>query len=214
LVLSRPPPPLAVEAPESGNEDAPETVKLRFLQQLRDLMPLARERLAEAQGRYKRNYDRTVRPKNDGIPKDSWVYVRKEVHAAGTNPKLDDQVEGPFQVALNDGHTLILRIGDDLARVNSDRITPAPAPLLPGNNAQSPPVDGQELPLTESAPGDEPEYVIERIVGARQLRDGSLRYKIRWFGYGKDDDTWEPEEHLPEALVRKYHRKTRLPRAN
>jgi hypothetical protein len=130
-------------------------VKLRFLQQLRDLMPLARERLAEAQGRYKRNFDCTVRPKNDGIPKDSWVYVRKEVQAAGTNPKLDDQVEGPFQAALNDGHTLILRIEDELSRVNSERITPATAPLVPANKAQSPPVDGQELPLTEFAPGDE-----------------------------------------------------------
>jgi hypothetical protein len=126
-------------------------VKLRFLQQLRDLMPLARERLAEAQGSYKRNYDRTVRPKNDIFPKDSWVYVCMEVHTAGANPKLDDQVEGLFQVALNDGHKLILRIGDELARVNSDRITPAPAPLVPSNNAQSPPVDGQELPLTEFA---------------------------------------------------------------
>jgi hypothetical protein len=180
-------------------------VKLRFLQQLRELMPLARERLAEAQGRYKRNYDRTVRPKNDRIPKDSWVYVRKEVQVAGTNPKMDDQVDGPFQVALNDGHTMILRIGDDLARVNSDRITPAPTPLVSANNAQSSPVDGQELPLTEYAPGEEPEYVIEQIVGARQQRNGSQRYKIRWFGYGMEDDTWEPEEHLLMAMVRKYH---------
>jgi hypothetical protein len=27
-----------------------------------------------------------------------------------------------------------------------------------------------------------------------------------------EDDTWEPEEHLPRAMVRKYHRKTGLPR--
>jgi hypothetical protein len=149
LVLSRQPPPLAVETRESGNEDTPETVKLIFLQQFRELMPLTRERLAEAQGRYKRNYDRTVRPKNDGIPKYSWVYVRKEVHAAGTNPKLDDQVQGPFQVALNDGHTLLLRIRDDIARVNSDRITAAPTPVVPANDAQSSPVDGKELPLSD-----------------------------------------------------------------
>jgi hypothetical protein len=173
-------------------------------------MPLARERLAEAQGRYNRNYDRTVRPNNDGIPKDAWVYVRNEVHAAGTNPKLDDQVEGPFQVALNDGHTLLLRIGDDIARVISDRITPAPTPVMPANNAQSSPVDRQELPLTDYGPGEEPEYVIEQIVGARQLRDGSLRYKIRWFVYGMEDYTWEPEGLLPRAMVRKYHRKTGL----
>jgi hypothetical protein len=75
LVLSRPPPPLAVEAQKSGDEDIPDTVKLRFLQQLRDLMLLARERLGEAQGRYKRNYDRTVRQMNDVIPKDAWVYM-------------------------------------------------------------------------------------------------------------------------------------------
>jgi hypothetical protein len=213
-VLSRPPPPLAVEAPDSGNEDTPDTVKLRFLQQLRDLMPLARESLAEAQGRYKQNYDRTVRPKNDGIPKDAWVYVRKEVHAAGTNPKLDEQVEGPFQVALNDRNTLLLRIGDDIARVNTDRITLEPVPLASANEAQSSPVDGQTQPLSDNPPREEPEYVIERIFGARQLRDISLRCKIRWFGYGKDNDTWEPEKHLPKDLVRKYHRKTGLPREN
>jgi hypothetical protein len=135
-VLSRPPPPFAVETRESDNEDTPETVKLRFLQQFRELMPLTRDCLAEAQGRYKRNYVRTARPKNDGITKYSWVYVRKEVHAAGTNPKLDDHIEGPFQVALNDGHTLLLRIGDGIARVNSDRITPAPTPVVPANNEQ------------------------------------------------------------------------------
>jgi hypothetical protein len=77
----------------------------------------------------------------------------------------------------------LLRIGDKIALVNSDRITPAPTPVVPANNAQSSPIDGQELPLTDYDPGKEPEYVIERIVGARQLRDGSLNYKIRWFGY-------------------------------
>jgi hypothetical protein len=91
------------------------------------------------------------------------------VHAAGTNPKLDDKVEGPLQVALNYGHTLLLRIGDDIAQVNSDRITPAPTPVVPANNAQFSPVHGQELSPTEFASGEEPEYVIERIVGARQL---------------------------------------------
>jgi hypothetical protein len=203
LVLSRPPPPLSVEAPESGSEDAPDTVKQRFIRQLRDLVPLAKQRLAEAQARYKRNYDRGVRQKNDGIEKDSWVYLRKEVHDAGTNPKLDDQVEGPFQIALNDGHTLVLRDGDDLMRVSSDRVTPAPAPA-----GQA---DRQDAKPDEAPAGEEPEYVMERIVGARQQTDGSLLYRIRWHGYSKEEDTWEPWEHLPEAVVRKYHRKTGLP---
>jgi hypothetical protein len=181
-------------------------VKQRFIRQLRDLVPLAKQRLAEAQARYKRNYDRGVRQKNDSIEKDSWVYLRKEVHDAGTNPKLDDQVEGPFQVALNDGHTLVLRDGDDLMRVNSDRVTPAPTPAVQ--------TDRQDARQGDAPAGEEPEYVMERIVGARQQADGSLLYRIRWHGYSKDDDTWEPREHLPEAVVRKYHRKTGLPVPN
>jgi hypothetical protein len=181
-VLSRPPPPLAVETPESGNEDTPETVKLRFLQKLRELVLLARERLAEAQGRYKRNYDRTVRPKNDCIPKDAWVYVRKEVHAAGTNPKLYEQVEGPFQVALNDGNTLLLCIGDDIARVNSDRITPAPAPLASANEAQSSPVDGQKLPYSDNTPGEELEF--------RHRTNFRCPTTARWLSAVQDPMVW------------------------
>jgi hypothetical protein len=78
------------------------------------------------------------------------------VHAAGTTLKLDEQVEGPFQVALNEGNTFLLRIGDDIARVNSDRITPSPAPLASANKAQSSPVDGQKLLLSDNTPEEEP----------------------------------------------------------
>jgi hypothetical protein len=67
--------------------------------------------------------------------------------------------------------------------------------IVPANNGPSSPVDGQELPLTDYAPGEELEYFMEGIIGARQLRDGSLRYKIRWIGYGIEDDTWVPEEY-------------------
>jgi hypothetical protein len=115
-------------------------------------------------------------------------------------------------VALNDGNTLLLRIGDYIARVNSDQITPKPSPLASANEAHSSPVDGQKLPISDNTPEEEPEYVIERIVGARKLLDGPLRYKIRWFGNGEYDDIWEPAKHLPKGLVRKHHRKKGLPR--
>jgi hypothetical protein len=213
LVLSRPPSPLAVEVPESGNGDTPETVKLMFLQQLLEPMLLVRERLAEVQGRYKRNYDRTVRPKNDDIPKDAWVYVSKGVHAAGTNPKLDEQVEGPFNVSLKDFNTLLLRIGDEIARANLNRITPAPTPLVSANDEHSSPVEWKKIQNTYNGPVEEPEYAIERFFGARQQRDRSILYNIRWFGYGEEDDIWEPENHLHKGLLLKCHRKTELPRA-
>ena len=62
--------------------------------------------------------------------------------------------------------------------------------------------------------GIEPEYVMERIIGARQLPDGSLRYRVLWYGYSREDDTWEPAAHLSKSVLRKYHRRTGLPLPN
>jgi hypothetical protein len=128
LVLSRPPVTLSTEIPSTETECNAETEKLRFLRRLKELLPMAAERLRMAQKRYKRNYDKHVRPKNQEVREGGWVYVRKEVYDVGVNPKLLDQVEGPFQVFDNDHHTMLLRMGDHLVRVNSDRITPVPAP--------------------------------------------------------------------------------------
>jgi hypothetical protein len=60
-------------------------------------------------------------------------------------------------------------------------------------------------------PEQEAELQLERIVGARQMADGTLLYLIRWFGYGLEDDTWLPVEYLPKHIVRRYNRRTRLP---
>ena len=50
------------------------------------------------------------------------------------------------------------------------------------------------------------EYVIEGIVGAGQDSDGSELYRVRWEGYGPEDDTWEPAANLPRSLVSAYKR--------
>jgi hypothetical protein len=34
--------------------------------------------------------------------------------------------------------------------------------------------------------------VFERIVGMRKKNDGSFRYRVRWYGYNRNDDTWDP----------------------
>jgi hypothetical protein len=77
---------------EAEVQDTPASVKLRFITVVKKLVPLAQTRLAEAQAQYKRNFDRSIKEKNKEVLSGSWVYLRREVHEAGRNPKLNDQV--------------------------------------------------------------------------------------------------------------------------
>ena len=51
-------------------------------------------------------------------------------------------------------------------------------------------------------------YEVKRIV-AHRLRNGQYTYRVHWAGYSKDEDTWEPEEHLDgaEGKLKSYWRK-------
>jgi hypothetical protein len=52
--------------------------------------------------------------------------LRREVHEVSRNPKLYDQVDGPYCVIETDGRVFKLRIGDDDVPVSSGQIIPAP----------------------------------------------------------------------------------------
>jgi hypothetical protein len=101
---------------------------MRFLGRLKELRPLAKKKLAEAQARYKATFDHSLREKDKEFQEGSWVYERKEFHATGTTPKLDAQVDGPYRVLETDGLTFQIQQGEQKVRVSSDRISPAPTP--------------------------------------------------------------------------------------
>jgi hypothetical protein len=127
LVLTRPPPTTSLQAQPVEVEVNPAKQKQAFLEKLKSLRKRADGRLSEAQEKYKRTYDRGVpREKNAGIPVGGWAYVRAEVPETGRCHKLYSLVHGPYEVVENDSHTFRLRMGSDVVRISSDRITPAP----------------------------------------------------------------------------------------
>ena len=72
----------------------------------------------------------------------------------------------------------------------------------------------EEHPSGNTPERDKPEadeFVFEKIVGTKMSKDGTILYRIRWFGYSREDDTWEPRAHLPISAVRRYHRRVGLP---
>jgi hypothetical protein len=76
--------------------------------------------------------------------------------------------------------------------VSSDRIKPAPVSDPEPRNREDPidetarPVaaedDDEEEEGYEGAPMDD--FLFERITGMKKHNDGTLRYKVRWYGYG------------------------------
>jgi hypothetical protein len=144
---------------------------------------LAQTRLAEAQAQYKKNFDRSIKEKNKEVLSGSWDYLRREVHEAGWNPKLEDQVDGPYKVIATDRRVFKIRIGDDDVPVSSDRITPAPVSDPEPRNREDPidetarqvaaGDDDDEEEAFEGSPMEE--FVFERITGMKKLNDGTLR---------------------------------------
>jgi len=111
--------------------------------------------------------------------------------------------------------------GDEVQSGDPADVTPR-APTGPGSDSRS-----EEAREAEAPTGDDPaledtptprpfsrfrrsaprEYVYEKLIGY----DPERGYKVRWYGYGPEADTWEPLEHLPRNLVARYHRKHNLP---
>jgi hypothetical protein len=123
---------------------------------------------------------------------------------------MDAPADGLFEVLKTNGYTLAIRQGEETVSVSSDLFTAAPTTwdTRPPSTAVAENRENNRTPPDDAA---EQEYVIEKFFGARQLQDGSLRYRIRWYGYAREYDTWEPAHYLPPEMLRRYLKRTRLP---
>jgi hypothetical protein len=175
-----------MESPIGNAAEFPEDKKRRFVERLRELVPLAKDRLLESQRRYKKNLDLHTHVANQKISPESWVFLRREVADTNGSSKLDELADGPYRVVKSEGDTLVLRIGDDDLRASKNRVTQAPKPLAAVPIAGDSPVAktmGNVAPPTGNDPiptgNDSPEFVIDKIVGLLKADYGTWSYKVR-----------------------------------
>ena len=55
------------------------------------------------------------------------------------------------------------------------------------------------------------EYVIQSVVDSGRADDGELLFRVRWYGYAEDQDTWESVRNLPRSHIVRFCRKRNLP---
>jgi len=173
---------------------------------LRDLITQVRAALATAQRRHKRNFNKRVRPVNKALKIGDLVFV--DAHDTERR-KLDHKVVGPFEIVRTDGHTYTVLVDGLPDTVSSNHVTREPTPT-----GQDPHVTGQEVPEAVIPDGhgpDGPEFVWDRFVDHLVDDEGDLRLKVRWWGYGPEEDIWERGLKFDPRKVRQYFRRKRLP---
>ena len=116
--------------------------------------------------------------------------------------KLDNKCHGLFKILEKVGklaYRLKLPVTWKIHNVfHSDLLT---LYVSPRNTIQKKPI-----PLPPDIINQEKEWEVERILDSKHSRN-SVKYLVRWKGYGPEDDTWEPPFNLkntPQKL-KEFH---------
>ena len=89
---------------------------------------------------------------------------------------------------------------------------PSPAVDISSQHASTTPSEAKMRP----PPTDESTntYVVEALTGHKPGADGTPLFRLRWYGYAPDDDTWEPAKHIYYNTVVRFCRRQRIPVPN
>ena len=125
------------------------------------------------------------------------VYLlRRNIKTKRPSDKLDHTKLGPFKIKEKLGPvTFKLELPEHM------RIHPVFHIAL----LEPAPANARRGPTHIDEETQEPRYDVHFIMGHKLVKD-ERHYLIHWKGYQHSEDTWEPEEHLTQDLVRDYHR--------
>jgi hypothetical protein len=184
---------------EVPNESASE-----FQRRMKDTWEKARTNLQEAADRMKKFYDRK-RGESVNYEIGDKVYLEaSHINTDRPMKKLDDKRFGPF--------TITEKVGQSAYRLNlpktwkkiHDVFNEA---LLSPYHPPSYPNQRQPAPPPPDIIGDVPEYEVEHIVDSR-VRRNRVEYLVKWVGYPREEQTWEPLKNLTNAkdAIADFHR--------
>jgi hypothetical protein len=176
-----------------------------FQQRMADALTEARAALVKAKDDMARYYDRRRTPAPTFKPGDRVFLDASDISTTRPSRKLSHRNLGPFIVEKQiSPNAYRLKLPHSMSRLhpvfNVIKLTPAVEDPIPGRRAQPPP------PPVVVSGGEE--YVVEKILDSR-LRRGKLQFKVRWKGYGVEEDSWESSADVhADALVKEFYRTT------
>jgi hypothetical protein len=142
---------------------------------------------------------------------DDLVYLdASDIKTTHPSLKLSHRRLGPFPIERQvSRHAYQLHLPFPMRRLhpvfNIVKLTSAPADLIAGHCTM--------LPSPPEVIEGEEEYLVAEILDSKMFR-GRLKFKIKWEGYGPEDDSWEypTEVHAPERVADFYQKHPATPR--
>jgi len=196
--------PLAIErltaGADTGEIVTPGRAKENFLQRLDALIPLVRDTMERAQARYKWAFDKRVQARREALRVGDWVFVKTHENQEG---KLVFKTLGPYQILKTDGRRLTTECDDGIRTINGNHATRAPEPPE-GDPAWARALAAWQVPSLPSSGSKAIEAVFDHFVGQGYDEHERLMLKVRWFGYGRREDSWHYVEDLPAEKVQKH----------
>lgn len=173
--------------------------RLSLLQETRSKLL---ETLKVAQEAYKKASDRRRRAVPSFRVGDKVWLSAKNLKTQVPSVKLGPKYLGPFQIlAQVNAVTFRLKLPDSM-RIHPvfhvSLLKPFHENSFPGRVLPPPPpvvVEGEE------------EFIVEGIIDSRIYRN-KLQYLVKWEGYGPEENSWEPAEHVhAPRLVQEFHQR-------
>ena len=177
-----------------------------LVQHLREVHTELRGNLEEARQRYKKNFDRKTKPAPSFKVGDRVWLNRKNINTTRPSLKLDYKRFGPFRITKIVGES---KMAFELELPPQWRIHNVfHASLLDPYHANTIGGRTQPIPQPPEIIEGEQEYEVKEVLDSK-IRGRTLWYFVDWIGYGPEERTWEPAEHLThaEGLVIAYHQR-------
>lgn len=163
--------------------------RLKHLKEVQDFLKIQLERAQQDQSMY---YDRSAKEiPHFEVGQEVWL-IHHQVKTNRPTAKLDDKRLGPFKISKKvSSHAFELVLPPSMKIHNVFHVRHLEPCAInremhPRRIAQKIVVDG------------EAEWEVERILKTKMVRRKRV-YLVRWKNCGKEDDSWEPLEHLGNA---------------
>jgi len=136
-----------------------------FLEYFKALPPQVRDSVSKTQARYRRDYEKKVRPRRVSVAGagGDWVYLRNHTR----KHKLDRKLTGPYEELETDGRTYLINQDGLTYWVSGDHVVPA-GPVDPANRPKRP-----QVAFPDALQPSGSEFVFERTWTIPGTRRGS-----------------------------------------